>query len=137
MRLDDVRAVMSSRGPALLVAAIVAYALLSVAQVPSEGARALLMRRFHTDLPFGVWALLQPAPAMYAYDNLARFEPVGAAAKEQTINHHSYRVFGDGAEWWVGDGAEGRMVLTSTYRGTTVVTAFEVTLVDGRFHVHR
>jgi hypothetical protein len=117
---------------------MVLYASLSVAQVPSEGARALMMRRFHTDLPFPVWALLQPAPAMYSYGNVARFEPAGGAAvQQQTINHHSYRVFGDGAAWWAVGAPEGRMVLTSTFRGTTVVTELVVTQAGGRAYVQR
>ncbi len=133
----DVRAVVSSRGPAALLLLMVLYASLSVAQVPSEGARALMMRRFHTDLPFPVWALLQPAPAMYSYGNVARFEPAGGAAMQQAINHHPYRVFGDGVGWWAPVAPEGRMVLTSTFRGTTLVTELVVTQRDGRSYVGR
>jgi hypothetical protein len=117
-----------------ILAAMAAYATVLVLGVAWEPVRRVCLRRYHTDLPFPVWALLQPMPSMYSYDNIATYQS-GDTVTFKQLNHHSYRVFGDFSTWWHAEHTgDAQMELRSRYLGTEVTTRFHLTM-DEDHHV--
>ena len=106
------------------------YTVLLGSAVVSPPVAELCMRRFHTDLPFAVWALSQPAPSMYAYTNEAVFIGPRGFRRTQAVNHHTYRMISERSRWWTRKTPRGTgwILLRSTYRGQAVRTRFTVTL---------
>lgn len=142
--LKFVRSVRRERdvGAALLAGAMVLYAAfaLAVATVPS--ASGFMMERFHLRTSFAAWALLQPYPWMYNFDNafLIREHPLSAQELRQrklgrgwrAVNHQSARVvtFVDHRIKLLGARGTRYVYLASRYRGSEVVTAYRLRLPD-------
>ncbi len=121
------------------------YSLVAILILLFPFASEIGIERFHGRLPFHQWAVLQPLPAMYNFENKVtiRGEATGKAQENAGplvfwINHHVHRVTGDGAKRWVGRFRRGSIIYESTYRGVFVRTVYDVsTDQDGVNHVRR
>lgn len=121
----------------ILLVGMVVYTLGLAAAAVSPSIATLWMRRFHTDLPYPVWALMQPAPSMYSYENVATFQE-GKRERSEVVNHHLYRVTSDHSYFWVTRlKKRGTLTLRSTYQGNTVETVYTIRKTDGGFRVER
>lgn len=127
-----------------ILALIAVYSLIAALILLFPFASEIGIQRFHGRLPFHQWALLQPLPSMYNFENKvtmraqASNEGRGAEPVVVWINHHPHRVTGDGAKRWVGHFRRGTIVYESTYRNVFVRTVYEVsTDEDGVNHLRR
>jgi hypothetical protein len=116
-----------------LLFAVAAFAL----AVPANRAVAdLAMRRFHLALPFPVWALLQPVPAMYNFENRFWLAAAPLSAAERVVppppgvvsfavNHYPTRIltFGPGRAEVLRRPAPAYIYFESRYRGRRVESA--------------
>jgi hypothetical protein len=122
-----------------LVAALVvlSVAILSVAVSPS--AQIAAAQRFHlTRWPFYLWALFQPVPSMYNFENrwdVAFARPEGSSADDELcrelfhghINHHIFnRVLLRRAEL-ERCGLPAQVHFRTDYRGTRIETVYLLT----------
>lgn len=129
---------------ASIMAIIAIYFLIATLILLFPFASEISIKRFHGWLPFYQWALLQPLPSMYNFENKVTMRAEASTESEGVkpvivwINHHPRRVTGDGAKWWVGRFRRGTIVYESTYRNVFVRTVYAVsTDDDGVHHLQR
>lgn len=128
-----------------ILAAISAYSIVAALILLVPFASEIGIKRFHGRLPFHQWALMQPLPAMYNFENKVTIRAEASSEGQDTaeplvvwINHHVHRLTGDGAHRWVGRFRHGSIVYESTYRDVFVRTVYEVTTdQDGVIHLRR
>jgi uncharacterized membrane protein YhaH (DUF805 family) len=126
--------------PALCIAGAVCVCAVLILTIPfSDGARTMAQRRFHqAGLSFPTWALLQPVPAMYNFDNRWSATGVGAGTTAQEcasngrLPHHVVGIIVLARVPFLRCGAPVELRLRSTYRGTTVETVYRVERVASR-----
>jgi len=133
------RAVIRDRDvPALAITlAVLLYSVCILLLPVSDGARRAAERRFQlSGWTFGAWALFQPVPSMYNFEN--RWEVAAAPSSDRRaedcteavsgyINHHIYnRILLPASRARLDRCAPARVTFTSTYRGTSVETTYLV-----------
>ena len=120
--------------PALCIVGAVCVCAVLILTIPfSDGARRTAERRFHqAGLSFPTWALLQPVPAMYSFDNRwsATGIPAAGAGEYCSSNgrlpHHVAGIIVLARVRFFRCGVPIELRLRSTYRGTTVETVYRV-----------
>ncbi len=106
----------------------------SVLMMPiSTRARELAVRRFHASgWNFTAWAMLQPLPWMYNFENrlsvtYARGEQRQCQPLAEFVNHQPYgRLFTPHDRYWYRECGGARVRLSSTYRGLSIETIYVV-----------
>lgn len=128
-----------------ILAVIGIYSLAAALVLLFPFASKIGIERFQGRLPFHQWALLQPLPAMYNFENkvTVRSEALsGGDASEEPlvfwVAHHVHRVSGDGLFQWVGRFRRGSITYESRYRDVFVRTVYAVTTdEDGTIQLRR
>ncbi len=132
------------RPAAVLCALILAYALSSVVCALDPNTARFFMGRFHLRTQsFAAWALFQPGPWMYNFDNRywASRRPLSRAELDdpppdvlmRQVNHQSARAFtfADNRPRLLRDAGLHYFYLESRYRSATVLTAYVVDVEGG------
>lgn len=94
-------------------------------------ATTALLRNMHLDYEhYSIWALFQPLPKMYHSDNALRTDSLGDFfhAEPTRFNHYPIRplTFSPARLYLATTEAEGYLFISSQYRQTCLVTAYQV-----------
>lgn len=127
----------------VLAALMALYCLVPLSLLAAPQLALPLMARFHLrSESFATWALLQPSPWMYNFENyylasehsLTRneLENPPAGLRWQAINHQNARVitFADMRARLTQSSGQRYYYLSSRYRGYHVLTAYRVSVTD-------
>ena len=131
------------RASVVLAAVMVLYALVPLSLLAAPQLALPLMARFHLRTEsFAAWALLQPSPWMYNFENyyLVSDEPLtrdeleapSTGLRWQAINHQNARVitFADMRAKLLQSSGKRYYYLSSRYREYHLLTAYRVSVFD-------
>jgi hypothetical protein len=133
--LTAIRALRHTRDRLTLAAliALSVYSAIVVMMPVSARARELAMRRFHAaGWSFAGWAMLQPLPWMYNFENRLTVTPERSdqpqcRARSEFVNHQPYgRFFTPHDRYWYRECGPARVRFSSTYRGLTIETGYSI-----------
>jgi hypothetical protein len=117
----------------LLVTALSVYAVLVLTIPVSTTAQELAITRFHANgWSFPAWAMLQPTPWMYNFENrmaveYARSDQAECRARTEFVNHQPYgKLFAPYDRHWYRQCGGARVRFSTTYRGLAVETSYVV-----------
>ncbi len=121
-----------------LVVPILIFLILIAFLAASRTVQEVAIRRFHLNgVAFGAWALLQPVPSMYNFENYWDVTFTGSPAQETSeecarafqgfINHHVFNRVLLQRVSLEQCGLPAHVRFTTTYRGTKVATSYLLT----------
>ncbi len=140
---------------AVLLFAIVATSIWIVLNPLSQTVREVSLQRFHlANRGFAQWAILQPVPTMYNFENrywvserpLSEIElarpienVINQDFRTRQANHFPARLFtfGDSRKFYLENRGRHFLYLSSRYRGNELKTVFEAVPTERGYQLHR
>ncbi len=121
------------RSSRVLLISLSVYSALVLMLPVSSTARELAIRRFHAaGWSFPAWAMLQPLPWMYNFENRVsvtseRSDKPQCLPRLEFVNHQPYgKLFATYDRYWYRECGGARVKLSTTYRGLVIETEYQV-----------